>query len=125
MGECPIDREIKEPSSWNSKAAGAFHPCRNNVKIEGSWLALAILEEPVGVFEVGLSFADRLDLCAAQRDACLKAISKEVVEARRTVEGGIPVTGSHRIAVLLLDYRLGRVGYGRIGKIARHDDLSS
>ena len=63
--------------------------------------ALAVFEQAVGVFEVGLAFADGLDLGAAQGDAGLEAVGEEVVEAGGAVEGGVALAGGDGVAVLL------------------------
>ena len=50
---------------------------------------LAVLEQAIGVLEVGLAFANGLDFGTAQGDATLVAVAEEVVKAGRAVEGGI------------------------------------
>ncbi len=82
---------------------------------------LAILEQAVGVLQVGLALANALDLGPAQGDAGLEAIFKEVVEGGRPVKGGIARAHRDGIAVL----RLHRAGFGhggdcRVGEGAGH-----
>ena len=83
---------------------------------------LAILEQAVGVLEVGFALADGLDLSAAEGDAGLVFFGKEVVEAGRAVEGGIALAGRDGVAILLLHVRLGLVGGSRDGHGARHGE---
>src|SRR5579859_695454 len=87
--------------------------------------SLAILDEPVGVFEVGLAFADRLDLGSAQDYARLDFIVQEVVVSGAAVVRGVPLAAGDGVA------RLGRFG-GRLGGgndsmtgLARHGETSS
>ena len=65
-----------------------------NVEQEG----FAVLDEPVGIFEVGLAFADGFDLGAAEDDAGLDFVVEEVVEAGAAVEGGVAFAGGNGIA---------------------------
>ena len=75
---------------------------------------LAILEQTVGVLEVGLALADGLDLGAAEGDAALVAVAEKVIEAGGAVEGGVALAGGHGVAVLRLDRGLGG-GVGVVG----------
>ena len=61
---------------------------------------LAIFDDSVGVLQVGLTFADGLDLGAAQGDAALEAVEQEVIVAGGAVDGGIALAGGDRIAGL-------------------------
>jgi len=54
--------------------------------------ALAVLEETVGVFEIGLAFADGLDLGSSQGDSGLEAVGEEVVEAGGAIVGSVAKT---------------------------------
>jgi len=82
---------------------------------------LAVLEESVGVFEIGFAFADGLDLGTAEGDATLEAVGEEVIEAGGTVESGVALAGGDGVAVLGLDRGLGGGGGDcRIGERARH-----
>ena len=76
--------------------------------------ALAILEQTVGVLEVGFTLADGFDLGAAEGDAGLELVGEEVVEAGGAILGGVALAGGDGIAVLLLDGWLGGVGGGRV-----------
>ncbi len=58
----------------------------------------AVLDEAVGVLEIGLSFANRLDLGAAQGDAGLEFLQQKVVVAGGAVVGGIALAGGDRVA---------------------------
>ena len=58
----------------------------------------AILEQPVGVFEVGLSGADRFDLGPGQGDSGLEFLQQEVVMGGDPVDGGIALAGRGRVA---------------------------
>ena len=59
---------------------------------------LAVLDEAVGVFEVGLALADRLDLSAAQGHAGLESLQQEVVVAGGAVMRGVAFAGGDGIA---------------------------
>ncbi len=76
--------------------------------------ALAVLEQAVGVLEVGFAFADGFDLGAAEGDAALEAVGEEVVVAGGAVEGGVALAGGDGVAVLLL-CRRAWAGRGRSG----------
>src|SRR5882757_5017179 len=84
-----------------------------------------ILDEPVGVFEIGLAFADGLDLGSAQDYAGLDLIVQEVIEARAAIERGIPLAAGDGVA------RPGRFGRRLSGwddgmtGLARHGETSS
>jgi hypothetical protein len=83
---------------------------------------LAVFEEAVGVLEVGLAFADGLDLGAAEGDAGFDAVGEEVVEAGGAVEGGVAEAGGDGVAVFLLHRRLVLGGgRGRIGEGTGHE----
>ena len=87
---------------------------RSDVGVEQE--GLAILEEAVGVFEIGFAFADGLDLGTTEGDATLEAVGEEVVEAGGAVEGSIALAGGDGVAVFGLDCRLGGCGGGgRVG----------
>ena len=81
----------------------------------------AVLEQAVGVFEVGFAFADAFDLGAAEGDAGFELVGEEVVEAGRAVEGGVAAAGGYGVAVLGLGRGLWlRRGRGRVGERACH-----
>ena len=65
--------------------------------------ALAVLEQAVGVLEVGFALADGFDLGAAEGDAGLELVGEEVVEAGGAVEGGVTLACGDGVAVLLFD----------------------
>jgi hypothetical protein len=58
---------------------------------------LAILDEAVGVFEVGLALADGLDLSAAQGDPGLDLFKQKVIVAGSPVLGGVALSAGDRI----------------------------
>ena len=64
--------------------------------------AFAVFEQAVGVLEVGLAFADGLDLGAAEGDAGLELVGEEVIVAGGAVEGGVALAGGDGVAVLRL-----------------------
>jgi len=71
---------------------------------------LAILDQPVGVFEIGGSRANRLDLGTGQGDAGLKFFQQEIVVGSDPINSGVSLSGSSRIpARVLLRVRLGLV----------------
>jgi hypothetical protein len=82
--------------------------------------ALAVLEETVGVLEIGFAFADGFDLGAAEGDAGLEAVREEVVKAGGAVEGGIAESRGYGVAILRFGGRLGWGRDGRIGEGTRH-----
>ena len=51
--------------------------------------SFAVLEQAVGVLEVGFAFADAFDLGAAEGDAGFELVGEEVVVAGGAVEGGV------------------------------------
>src|SRR5450432_4247899 len=82
---------------------------------------LSVLDEPVGVLEVGLAFADGLDLGAAEGDAGLEAVEEEVVMRGGPVEGGVALAGRERVAGLwLVGGRGGGASGRRMGGLAGH-----
>ena len=65
--------------------------------------SLAVLDQPVGVFEVGLALADRFHLGPAQRHAGFHLFQQKVVVARRPVMRRVALAAGHSVA------RLGRL----------------
>ena len=59
---------------------------------------LAILDEPVGILEVGFAFADGLDLGSAQGHAGFELLQQEVIMAGGTILGGVSFAGGHGVA---------------------------
>src|SRR5580658_2831029 len=57
-----------------------------------------ILDEAVGVLQIGLTLADRLDLGPAQGYARLVLLEDEVVVTGLAILGGVAGAGSHRVA---------------------------
>jgi hypothetical protein len=92
---------------------------RANVGVEEE--TLAVLEETIGVLEVGLAFADGLDLRTTQGDAGFEAVGEEVVEAGGAVVGSVALSGSDGIAILGLGRGFGWRGDSRIGEGAGHE----
>src|SRR5438105_7015991 len=64
--------------------------------------ALAVLEQAIGVLQVGFAFADGLDLGTAQGDSGLEPVEEGVVVARSAVLGGVAESGGNGVAVLRL-----------------------
>jgi len=95
--------------------AGGVVVCNVSMRIRADMYVeqkrFAILDEAVGVFEVGLTLADGFDLGAAESDAGFEFFEEEVVMAGHAIVRGIPLTGSHGIAGL--DGLLG-AGGGRL-----------
>src|ERR1700684_545076 len=69
---------------------------RSDMRIQQK--GLPILDQAVGVPEIGLALADRLDLAPAQSHARLVLFEEEVVVARLAVLGRVACPGSYRIA---------------------------
>ncbi len=59
---------------------------------------LAVLDQPVGVLQVGFALADGLDLGAAQGHAGLEFFQEKVVVAGGAILGGVALAGSHGVA---------------------------
>ena len=89
---------------------------RSDMRIEQK--GLVVLNQSVGVFQVGFPLADRLYFGPAQRHACFKFLQKKIIVPRRAVHGRIALAGRNRIAwfVLLrsLFYRMGRLPRHRL-----------
>src|SRR5277367_4374169 len=78
---------------------------------------LAVFEQTIGVLEVGLAFADRLDLAAAQGYAGLEPVEQEVVMAGGSIDDRVAFARGHRVA------RFGLLRRGRthcMCRLARH-----
>src|SRR6266568_951297 len=71
---------------------------RPNMNIEQK--CLAVLDEAVGVSQIGIALADGLDLGPPQCHAGLELLQKEVVMAGSTVLRGISFPGGDRVARL-------------------------
>ena len=91
---------------------------RSDVGVEQE--ALAVLEQSVGVLEVGLAFADGLDLGAAQDDSGLVLVEQRVVVAGGAIVGSVAHAGGDGIAVLRLGRGLGLGGDSRVGEGSGH-----
>src|SRR5882757_11185279 len=59
-----------------------------------------ILDQPVGIFQIGFALANGFDLGTAQSYAGLELLQQEVVMAGGAIHGGISGTGGDRIAFL-------------------------
>ena len=59
---------------------------------------LAVLDEAVGVFEVGLALADGFDLGPAQGHAGLELLQQKVVVAGDAIVRSVPLAAGHRVA---------------------------
>ena len=120
---CPRERfELAEFLLVQQKLAGAQGLVVHGVAVgEGSDVgveqeAFAVLQQAIGVLEVGIAFADRLDLCSAQRHSGLELVGEGVVVAGGAVEGGVALAGGDRVAVLLADGGFGL--RARVGMVA-------
>ena len=60
--------------------------------------SLTVFEQTVGIFEIGLAFADRFDLGSMKGNAALELVQQKVVMACRPIDGGIAVADGNRIA---------------------------
>ena len=68
----------------------------------------AIFQQSVGVFEVGLSGADRFDLGPGQGHSGLEFLQQEIVMGGHPVDRGIALAGGSGVAAgVLLRIRLG------------------
>ncbi len=87
---------------------------------------LAILDEAVGILQVGLALADGLDLGAAQRNAGLKFFQQKVVVAGGAIMRGVPLAAGHGVARLRGLFGAGRIfGDNLMAGLARHREASS
>src|SRR5271156_117113 len=75
---------------------------------------LAVFEQAVGVFEVGLALANGLNFAAAQCDSRLEFVEQEIVMAGRAVHGGVALAGGDRIARFRLPRRRCANGMGAL-----------
>ena len=78
-------------------------------------IGFAVFDDAVSVLEIGFALADGLHLGASQRDAGFEFVQQKVVMAGGAVDGGVPLAGGYRIALLgFLRGRLlrGAAGYG-------------
>jgi hypothetical protein len=62
----------------------------------------AVLEEAVGVLEVGVAGTDGLDLGASEDDARLKFFKQEVVMRSDPIDGSVSFAGGGRVAAGIL-----------------------
>ena len=82
---------------------------------------LAVLDEAVGVLEIGLALADGLDLGSAQGDAGLEFLQQKVIMAGDPVVRGVALAGSHGVARPRRFRRAGAVGLNdHVAGLARH-----
>ena len=65
---------------------------RTNMRVQQK--GLAVFDDAVGVFEIGFAFADGLDLCSAEGDACFEFIGQKVVVPGGAVDGGVTGAGA-------------------------------
>src|SRR5262249_5567470 len=72
---------------------------------------LAVLDQTVGILEVGLASPDGFHLRPSQNDAGLKFFEQEVVMRRDPINGGVSLPGGSRIPTrIFLWIRLGLMG---------------
>ena len=91
---------------------------RTDVRIQKE--TLAILQQPIGILQIRLAFANRFHLGPAQGNARLELVEKRVIMAGRPVVRGIAHTRRHRVAVFGLYCRFGLRGNCRIGERSWH-----
>src|SRR3954465_1560482 len=85
----------------------------------------AIFDKPVGVLQIRLSFANRLDLGPAQGNTGLEFLEQKVVVAGDPVMGGIALAGSHGVPGLgLLLGGRSVTGYDSVAGLARHRGIT-
>src|SRR5664279_2843102 len=88
--------------------------------------SLSVLDEAVGVLEVGLAFSDGLDFSAAQSHAGFEFLKQEVVMAGDSVVGGVALAGGHGVARPRRLLGSGRVlGYDDMAGLAGHREATS
>ena len=76
----------------------------------------SVLNQPIGVFQVGFAFADGFDFSPAEGDASLELLKEEVVVTGCAVLGCVSFAGGHGVAVFGLSRGFGRRGRnGRVG----------
>src|SRR5947208_9754247 len=95
-------------------------PMRERPDMRIQQKALSILQQPIGILQVGLAFADRLHLGPAQRNSYLELVRQKIVEARRPVERSVSLTRRHRVALLLLHHWLWLMSGCRVRERAGH-----
>ena len=87
---------------------------------------LAVLDETVGISQVGLALANGLYLGAAEGNPCLEFLQQKIVMAGHSIVRGIPLAGGHGIT---RPYRLFRAGNVRLNNhmagFASHWEASS
>ena len=80
---------------------------RTNMRVEQE--GFAILDQTIGVAQIGLAFADALDLGPAQGHSRLVAVEQKVVVTGSPVVGSVAGAGSDRVAWLGFGRELGAV----------------
>src|ERR1700677_1948620 len=68
---------------------------RTNMGIQQ--IGFAVLDNPVRVLKIRLTFTNGLDLGTPERNASLNFVQKEVIMSSSTVHRGVSFPGSHRI----------------------------
>jgi hypothetical protein len=79
-----------------------------------------ILNEAVGVFQIGFALADGLDLGAAEGDSGLVFLEEEVVVPSGAIDGRIAGPGGDGVARPLF----GRVGFDEMGRLTGHRSVT-
>jgi hypothetical protein len=93
-----------------------------NVKQKG----FVIFDKPIGVFEVGFSLADGLDLGPPQGHARLEFLQQKIVMAGGSILRGIPFAGSDRVPRPHRFLRSGAVRlYDNVAGLASHTGTTS
>src|ERR1700728_973687 len=96
---------------------------RSNMRVQQE--GLPILNQAVGILEIGFALPDRLDLGPAQGHPRLVLLEKEVVVGRLAILGGVAGAGSHRVprsglGRVRLDEMAGRSGHNRGGNLSSY-----
>jgi hypothetical protein len=87
---------------------------------------LTVLDQAVGVLEVGLPLADGLDLGSAKGHAGFKFFEEKVVVAGHSIVRGVPRSAGHRIAGLGRFLGTGRIlGNDDVAGLASHREATS
>ena len=63
-------------------------------------ISFAVLDNPVRVLKICLTFANGLDFGAPERDAGFEFVQQKVIVAGRAVHGSVSLTGCHGLTRL-------------------------
>ena len=86
----------------------------------------AVLDEAVGIFQIGLALADGLNLGPAQRHSSLKFLKEKVIVAGDAIVRGVPLATGYGVARPHWLFGAGRVlGNNLMAGLARRRKASS